>query len=104
MRHFRFPQPRSVIFKRQVLPVVVHANLPQPIRIRERLQALELILTQRRLQLISDFDECHARHYTSPSSLTAIPVFLSSRNLEPPSFRSKGEVYTERYRQTIRSN
>jgi hypothetical protein len=47
VRHFRLFQTRSVILKRQVLPLIAHAKLPQPVRIREPAQIVQLLVAQR---------------------------------------------------------
>src|SRR5208337_3281681 len=61
VRHLRFPQPRSVIFKRHLLILVVHPESPQSIGVGELSQAAQLLQAHRRLQFVGDFHECHAR-------------------------------------------
>jgi hypothetical protein len=60
VRHFRLFQPRSIVLKREMLSLVAHAKLPQSIRIREPAQIMELFIAQRRLQFVSNLDQCHS--------------------------------------------
>ncbi len=60
VNHLRFPQARSVVFERQLFLRIVQPKAPQAVGIREFAQLAQLLLAQRRLQLISNFHECHA--------------------------------------------
>jgi hypothetical protein len=60
VRYFRLFQARRIVLKRQMLPLIAHAKLPQPVSIRKPAEMMELFIAQRRLQFVSDFDQCHS--------------------------------------------
>jgi hypothetical protein len=58
-------QARSVIFKRKLVFCLVMAEAAQAIGVCEFAELLQLFPGERRLQLESDFHECHSKNYTS---------------------------------------
>jgi len=66
VRHLGLAQPRGVVFKGQPVLLFVNLETTQPIGIRELAEAIHLLEAERRLQFVRDFEECHARDYSSP--------------------------------------
>jgi hypothetical protein len=57
--HLRFAQARSVVFKRQLLFRIVQPEAAQAVSVGEFAEVAQLVVVQRGLQFIGDFDECH---------------------------------------------
>jgi len=55
-----FLQPGGVIFERQSIEVIVHAEAPQAVGVSELPQGAELLGAKGALQFVGDFDQGHA--------------------------------------------
>jgi hypothetical protein len=77
----RVAQPRSVVFKGQMVFCFIEAEAAQAIGIGEFAEQAELFLRKRGLQFVSDFHECHVRHYSSPPQVerASPPATLDTR-------------------------
>jgi hypothetical protein len=60
---------RGVVFEGQMIPLLVDAEFSQAIGVGERPEAAELCEAERILQLVGDFEECHARNYSSSNAI-----------------------------------
>jgi hypothetical protein len=60
MRHLRFAQARSVVFKRQLFLRFVNAKAAQAVGVRELAEMAQLVFGERRLQFVGDVNESHA--------------------------------------------
>jgi hypothetical protein len=67
MGHLRLAQARGVVLERQVV-LVVDAEAAQAVGVGEFAEMAELILSERGLQFVGDFDESHARIIAGRSS------------------------------------
>jgi len=66
MRDLCVAQPRSVVFEGKMLFDFIEAEAPQAIGVGEFAEQAELFRREWGLQFVSDFHECHVRHYSSP--------------------------------------
>jgi len=57
----RLFQAGSVVFERQAIEVLVHAESPQTVDVRELAEGAKLLGTQRALQFVGYFDQGHTR-------------------------------------------
>ena len=55
----RLAQSRGVVFKGEVILLLVDAKAAQAVSVGEFAEAAELFEAQRRLQFVRDFEECH---------------------------------------------
>lgn len=62
----RFAEARGVVFKRQLLFGIVEAEAAQAVGVGEFAELEQLILAQRRLEFIGDFDEGHGGIIPAP--------------------------------------
>ena len=85
MCHLRLAQSRSVVFQRNLILQLIHADLPQSVRIRKLAQPRQLFMAQRRMQVVGNFHECHSQQYTSPL-LRFSDGRVSSQRTSPPAF------------------
>jgi hypothetical protein len=67
MCNLRVAQTRSVILKRQLFFALVEAEASQAVGVGKLAETAQLFWRQGGLQFVSDFHECHARHYSSPA-------------------------------------
>jgi hypothetical protein len=58
-------EARGVVFESEMVLLFVDAKAAQAIGVGESAEAAELFETQGRLQFVSDFEERHARNYSS---------------------------------------
>ena len=56
VRNLGIPQPRSIVFERQVVLLFVDAELTQAVSVRKRAQAAKLFEAERRLQFIRNLE------------------------------------------------
>jgi len=63
-----FPEARGIVLEGEAVMLLVYAQATKAIGVGELAQALELLVAKRRLQLIGDFEKCHAGNYTSGAS------------------------------------
>lgn len=64
---------RGVIYKCQMVVLIIDPKTAQTISVRERAEAAELLEAQRRLQFKRDFGECHGRDYSSSEGIEDEP-------------------------------
>jgi hypothetical protein len=64
--NLRVAQARGVVFERQMLFGFIEAETAQAVGVGEFAEQAELFRGKRGLQFVSDFHECHVRHYSSP--------------------------------------
>jgi hypothetical protein len=68
VRDLSLSEPGSIVFERQLVLGFVDAESPQSVSVGEGAQVLKLFGVQAILQLVCNFDECHARSIPARSS------------------------------------
>ncbi len=58
--HFRFLEPRGIVLEVQPVPLLVETESMQTVGVGEKRQRAQLVLPQRRLELVGHGHECHA--------------------------------------------
>lgn len=85
VRDLGFAETRCVVYKCQLVVLLIDPKTSQTIGVRERAEAGELLEAQRRLQFKRDFGECHGRDYSSSEGIedetTSGPHSASSRGI-----------------------
>jgi hypothetical protein len=72
MGDLRVAEARGVVFEGEMVLLLVDVEFAQAIGVGERAEAAELRKAQRMLQLVGDFEECHATNYTSSDAIVAV--------------------------------
>ena len=65
VKDLSFPEARGVVFEGKAVVLFVNAQAAKTISVGEFAQSLELLVAERRVQFIGDFEKCHVGHYTS---------------------------------------
>ena len=60
-----FPEARGVVFEGEAVVPFVYAQAAKTVGVGELAQPLELLVAERRVQFIGDFEKCHIGDYTS---------------------------------------
>jgi len=78
VRDLRVAEARGVVFEGEMLFGFIEAEAAQAVGVGEFAEQAELFLGKRGLQFVSNFHECHVRHYSSPLQVgrAAQPVAL----------------------------
>jgi hypothetical protein len=63
-----FAETGSVVLKSDLVFLFVHVDAAQAVGISKFSKALQLLPSQRRLEFIADFKECHAVNYSALTS------------------------------------
>jgi len=65
VKDLSFPEARSVVFEGKAVVPFVYAQAAKTVGVGELAQPLELLVAERRVQFIGDFEKCHIGDYTS---------------------------------------
>jgi hypothetical protein len=64
-----FAEAGGIIFKRDLIFLFVHVHAAQAIGVRKFAKPLQLLMAERGMQVIGDFEKCHAGDYSSEGPL-----------------------------------